>query len=138
MRRLNVGAAPVQIIQRAPGVAVAVLGFLFLDVVLLQDVAPAQAGIGELRFVAIARPHGAGNDDGFEFLRAEHGAAAVGGEMIVVVGEHGGAIHILAGGTDAQHSGVAVADDLAQTIFGVAGAERPRLARRRAIPPCRL
>jgi len=45
-----------QIIQGAPRVAVAIFGFLFFDIVLLQDVAPAQAGVGELGFIAMARP----------------------------------------------------------------------------------
>ena len=105
----------------------AVLGFLLFHVVLLQHGAPARAGVGESCFVTIARPQRAGNDDGFEFFRAEHGAAAVRGEVVVVVGEHGGAIHMLAGGTDAEHSGVAIGDDLTQAIFGVAGAETPDL-----------
>ena len=47
--------------------------------------------------------------------------------MVVVVGQHGGAIHILAGGADAQHPGIAIGDDLTQAIFGVAGAESPDL-----------
>ena len=51
----------------------------------------------------------------------------MGGEMIVVVGEHGGAVHVFAGGTDAEHARVAVADDLAQAVFGVARAESPDL-----------
>ena len=74
----------------------------------------------------IARPQRAGDDDGFEFLRAENRAAAVGGEVIVIVGQHGGAIQVFPGGADAQHSGIAVADDFAQAIFGVARAQRPR------------
>src|SRR5882757_6900201 len=47
--------------------------------------------------------------------------------MIVVVGEHPCAVHVFARGADAQHSGVAVADDLTKTVFGVAGAGTPYL-----------
>src|SRR5581483_3818639 len=120
-------AAPVQIIQRAPGIAVAVLGFLLFYVVLLQHAAPALTGVGQFHFIPVARPQAAADDDGFELLRAEHGAAAVGGEMIVVVGQHGGAIQIFSGRTDAENSRVAIGDDLAQAIFGVARAEAPDL-----------
>ena len=49
--------------------------------------------------------------------------------MIVIVGEHGGAVHVFTGGTDAQNSCVAVADDFAQTIFAVTGAQTPDFRR---------
>ena len=127
MRGLNVGAAPVEIVQRAPSVAVAVLGFLLFHVVLLQNTAPARAGIGQLRFVAVAWPQRAGDDDGFEFFRAKHGSAAVRGEMVVIVGEHRSPVHVFAGRADAEHSCVAIVDDLPQSVFGVARADAPDL-----------
>src|SRR5262249_8910818 len=43
--RVELGAAPVVIVERAPRLAVAVLGLLFLDVVDLQDRAPAHTGV---------------------------------------------------------------------------------------------
>src|SRR5712692_5034025 len=52
VRRIYIGAAPVQIVERAPRLAVAVLGFLFLAVVHLQDRPPAQARLDQLRLVA--------------------------------------------------------------------------------------
>ena len=61
------------------------------------------------------------------FFDPSTGAAAVGGEVIVVVGQHSGAVHVFAGGADAEHARIAVADDLAQAVFGVAGAESPNL-----------
>src|SRR5262245_24511102 len=100
MRRLKIGAAPVQVIERAPSIAVAVLGLLFLDVVLLQDGAPARTGVDQLRFVATTRSKRAANHNRLQFLRAEHRAAAMSGKVIVVVGEHGGAIEIFAGRAD--------------------------------------
>src|SRR4029077_15943265 len=47
--------------------------------------------------------------------------------MIVVVSQHGGAVQILAGGSDAQHPRVAMSDRLAQTILSGAGAEAPHV-----------
>src|SRR5690348_18341074 len=82
VRRLQIGAAPTEIVQCTPRVAMAVFGFLFLDVVLLQHRAPAHAGVYQSRLVAISRSQGAGNDDRLELFRTEHGAAAMGGEMI--------------------------------------------------------
>ncbi len=92
MRGLQIGAAPIEIIQSAPGIAMTIFGFLFLDIVLLQNVAPAQTCVRQLCLIAIAWPQRAGDDDGFEFFRAEHRAAAMGREMIVIVCQHGGAV----------------------------------------------
>src|SRR4029077_10953299 len=47
--------------------------------------------------------------------------------MIVVVSQHGGAVQILAGGSDAQHPRVAMSDRLAQAILSGAGAEAPHV-----------
>ena len=107
----------------------AVFGFLLFYVVLLQHTAPARAGIGQFHFIAVARPQRARDNDGFEFFRAEHGAAAVGGEMIVIVGQHGGVVQVFAGGANAQYSRIAVADDLTQAIFGIARAGAPDFCR---------
>jgi hypothetical protein len=69
------------------------------------------------------RAERAGNDDGLEFFgRARR---RVRGEVIVIVGEHGGAVHVLASGAN-THS-ASVANDFAQAIFGVARAEAPHL-----------
>ena len=121
----DVRAAPVQVVQSAPGLAVAVLGLFLFDIVLLQRLAPAPAGVNQLCLVTNTRARGAGHDDRFESLRSENRAAAMGGEVIVVVGKHRGAIEMLPGWSDAEHSGIAAANDFAQAIFGIARAEAP-------------
>src|SRR5690349_1134554 len=103
----------------------AVFGFLFLYVVLLQHRAPPRAGIDQSFFVPVMRSQRAGNDDRFELFRAQHGAAAVGGKMIVVVGQHRSAVEIFSCGPNTQYPGIAVTDELAQPIFSIARAETP-------------
>ena len=49
----------------------------------------------------------------------------MGGEVIIIVGEHGGAIQMLAGGSDAEHLSVATPHEFAQAIFGLTRAKAP-------------
>ena len=80
-----------------------VLGFFLFHIVLLQCLVPAPSGVDQLRLVTKTRPLGAVNDDGLQLLRSQNRAAAVRGEVIVVIGEHGGAIHVFPGGADAEN-----------------------------------
>ena len=103
----------------------AILGFLLFDIVLLQCLAPAPTGVHERGLVANTWARGARDDDRFELFRAQDSATAMGGEVIIVVGEHGGAIQMLARGSDAEHLSVATPHEFAQAIFGVAGSQAP-------------
>src|SRR5215475_4968146 len=105
----------------------AVLGFLFFNIMLFQRLSPAPASVDQLCLITKTRTLCAVHDDGLESLRAQNRSATVSGEVIVVVGEHGGAIHVLPGGTDAEHFRFPVSHDFAQTIFGSAGAEAPEI-----------
>src|SRR5262245_40565886 len=67
------------------------------------------------------------NNNGLEPLRSQDRTAAVSGEVIIVVGEHGGAIHVFPGGADAQNFCVSVFHGLAQTIFRRACAKTPEI-----------
>src|SRR5919198_2690994 len=69
MRGRKIRAAPVQVVERAPSLAVAVFGFFLLDIVLLQGSAPTPAGIDQSSLVMEARWRGAGDDDGLQLLR---------------------------------------------------------------------
>src|SRR5262245_15815696 len=120
-------AAPVQIIQRSPGFAVPILGFLLFDIVLLQGFAPAPARFGQFRFVSITWPPGAVDDDRFQFFRTQDRAAAVRGKMIVVVGEHGRAIQIFTGGSDAKNFCLRTFHRVTQTIFRSSGTKPPKI-----------
>src|SRR5215475_12349448 len=92
----------------------AVLGFLFFNIMLFQRLSPAPASVDQLCLITKTRTLCAVNDDSLELLRAQNRSATVSGEVIVVIGEHGGAIHVLPGGTDAEHFRFPVSHGIAQ------------------------
>src|SRR5581483_9837249 len=108
-----------------PSVAVAVLRLLFLDIVRLQDRAPALPGVDELCLIGEPRARRAADDDRLQFFRAEHRAAAVRREMIVVVRQHRRAVEIFAGRPDAEDARVLDAHFLAERVLRRARAESP-------------
>src|ERR1041384_7590170 len=66
MRGRQIRAAPVEVVERAPCLAVAVFGFLLFDIVLLECLAPTPSGLHESRLVAQRRPRRPRDDNRLE------------------------------------------------------------------------